>query len=77
MSRWKITPGILIEGEKNYTAGFACRNIETDAVVHIEFTQTIPGPASDLVGALRALAQTLLIAASGDDNKPESPAKLN
>lgn len=79
MSRWKIVPAAtdIIEREKDYTASFDAHNIDTGATVNIEFTQAKGGPVADLIEALRATAQRLLIAATGDDIDTTKRAKLN
>jgi hypothetical protein len=79
VSRWKVVPSAkdLIVREKDYVAAFECHNVDTGTAVHIEFNQQIGGPVADLIGALRALAKTLLLAASTDTPSPKGADKLN
>jgi hypothetical protein len=57
MTRWNIKPGPLDEREHDYTAHFVATNLETDKCVTIALTQNkVDHPASDLIGALRAVA---------------------
>ena len=69
MTRWRVIPSAadIVVREKDYTAQFECHNVDSGGVVKIELTQNIGEPVSDLIGALRAMAQTLLRAASGSD----------
>jgi len=78
MSRWKIENVGLNEREHNYTATFNCTNVDTNGVVTLTLTQQKGEPASDLVGALRALAQLMVKASGSDENLPDTNIqKLN
>jgi hypothetical protein len=83
MSRWKIVPSArdIVVREHDWTAEFDCHNLGTDMVVKIEMTQQHGGPVTDLIGALKALAQVLVKAAANDydetGGKPETNRKLN
>jgi len=57
MSRWRIDHHELTEDEHSFSASFTCTNVGTGKVVAITLGQAKGDPASDLVGACRALAQ--------------------
>jgi hypothetical protein len=81
VSRWKVVPSAaeIVVREKDWSAQFECHNLESRAVVKVEITQMHGGPVTDLIGALRALAQVLTKAALKDDSPDETepPARLN
>ena len=68
MSRWRVVPSAaeIIVREKDWTAQFECHNLDVPAIVKIEITQQHGGPVTDLISALRALAQVLTKAALED-----------
>ncbi|MGH6878552.1 MAG: hypothetical protein ACREHV_14415 [Rhizomicrobium sp.] len=72
MSHWKIKNANLDERETDFSADFVCMNIDTGQSVTITLQQMKGNPASDLVGACRALAQLLLTAATGEESTPVS-----
>ena len=78
MSRWRIENDGFEEREHDYSAGFVCTNVDTMESVSVTITQKKGSPASDLVGACRALAQLMVRASGSDENLPGSNVeKLN
>jgi hypothetical protein len=71
MSRWKVIPSAadIIVRDKDWTAQFECHNIGTGTAVKIELTQGHGGPVTDLIGALKALAQVLIKTATKTDDE--------
>lgn len=78
MSRWRIkaAEAKITETDKEYTAQFDAHNVDTGALIKVQFTQSKPGPVSDVIGALRAIAQLLWNAANLDD-ADDAPAREN
>jgi hypothetical protein len=72
MSRWRVIPAKddLVVTEKDYTAQFECHNVDSGAMIKLQYTQDIGGQISDVILALRATAQVLLNAANADDDEP-------
>ena len=59
-TRWRLNGDpTLEEHETDYTAVFVMQNVDTRQNIVLTLTQTRGGPASDLVGALRATAHML------------------
>lgn len=85
MSRWRVKPGDLKEydAEKDvaafYTMLFTCTNTETKQPVTVTFGQLRGEPISEVIAALRAVAQVLTDAAhsSANEDAPPKPEKLN
>lgn len=59
MSRWTIKADGLDERPDDYSATFVLTNVDSGAAVRITLSQLKGGPATDLIGGCRALAQTL------------------
>jgi hypothetical protein len=64
---WRIKSDQLEEREKDFSADFILTNIDTGRQVTITLQQNKGDPASDLIGACRALAQLLENVSSRDD----------
>jgi hypothetical protein len=79
MSRWRVVPSTkdLAVRDTDYTASFECHNVDTGAVVKIEFTQDIGQPVQDLVDSLRALSQTFYRAALGELGDEKDRTKMH
>jgi hypothetical protein len=79
MSRWRIIPatGDLIVTEKDYTAQFECHNVDSGAVIHLQYTQDIGGKIADVIHALTATARVLLNAANADEPEQRPEDRLN
>jgi hypothetical protein len=75
-TRWRLLGTDLAEREKDYTATFVMLNVDNDEQVTVALTQFRGGPASDLVGALRATA-SLLLSAAGVADTSATIEKLN
>ena len=73
-TRWRLNGDpTLEEREHDYTATFVMQIVETDKNLSVSLTQTRGGPATDLIGALRAAAIMLEKTAT----EPTNPASLN
>ena len=73
-TRWRLNGDpTLDEREHDYMATFVMQNVETDKNISVSLTQTRGGPATDLIGALRAAAIMLERTAT----EPSDPASLN
>jgi hypothetical protein len=74
MSRWRIVPAAseIEEREFDYSATFDAHNMDSGTVVQIMITQRKGDPCSDLIGSLRAVAQTLLNAANEKADEPSA-----
>lgn len=70
MSRWRVGDPQLNEREHDWDAVFVMTNADTGDTVTITLQQQQKKPATDLVGALRALAQIFVRATGSDANLP-------
>jgi hypothetical protein len=81
VTRWKVVPAAaeIDEREFDYSATFDAHNVDSGTVVQIMITQRKGEPVGDLIGALRALAGTLLHASNSDEPRPalKGTEKLN
>jgi len=66
-TRWRVTNTDLAERETDYTATSVLLNVDTGEQVTVALTQNRGGPAIDLVGACRATASALVMAAGASD----------
>jgi hypothetical protein len=67
-TRWRVLGTDLAEREKDYTATFVMLNVDTGDQVTVALTAQMGGPATDLVGACRATATMLVMAAGATDS---------
>jgi hypothetical protein len=65
-TRWRVKAGALEEREEDFTGHFVALNVDTGKQVTITLQQMKRDPASDLVGACRALALLLEKASKGE-----------
>jgi hypothetical protein len=76
-SAWRLYHNTLDERASDYTMTVGLQNVGTGKTVAISLTQDKDGPASDLVGALRALTILLTDAATKTSDAPPPKEKLN
>ena len=72
MSTWRIKSANLTEREQDFSADFIATNLDTGKSVTITLQQRKGDPATDLIGALRALAQ--LLVKTSKKEEPDAPA---
>jgi hypothetical protein len=77
--RWRVIGTKLEERETDYTGEFLATNLDSGAQVTISLQQKTGEPASDLIGACRALARLFEITATGDEGDTDDTqvARLN
>jgi hypothetical protein len=71
-STWRLYHNETEKRDSDYTTTLGLQNVGTGQTVIISLTQDLHGPASDLVGALRALTQSLISVANKDDDPKET-----
>lgn len=71
MSTWKIKSTDLTERENDFSADFVATNLGTGKSVTITLQQMKGDPATDLIGACRALAQLLENVSSGETHETQ------
>lgn len=76
-THWRVLPTDLTEHETDYTADFVCLNVDAGRTVKVTLHQNKREPASDLIGALTAVAQTLQRAACGEEPETTQVARLH
>lgn len=69
--RWRLLSSDLAQHEQKYTATFVMLNVDTDEQVTVALTQSMNGPAIDLVGACRAVSSALQMAAGATETGAE------
>ena len=78
MSTWNIKSLDLTERENDFSAEFRATNVATGKAVTITLQQMKSDPASDLIGACRALAQLLEnVSRNEEPPAPSNVARLN
>jgi len=68
-TRWRMLSADLDEREKDYTATFVMLNVDSGEQVTVALSANKGGPATDLVGACRATATSLINAAGATDTE--------
>lgn len=73
-TKWKLSGSGIVQRDADYTCTFNMLNENTGALIALTMTQARGGPASDLIGALRAMTVMLMEAAGVDvANVPPLP----
>lgn len=78
MSTWNIKSLDLTERENDFSAEFRATNVATGKAVTVTLQQMKGDPATDLIGACRALAQLLENVSTNTGHETQSPVgRLN